>query len=723
MPHGNHPQMFEHLLREFTFNPDIFKILSLRVAGMEVTQGIQYYNSEEHLTDSADRGTDNGLRLVAAKPAWVRVYVGALFADIPNATATLQVYRRFQGFLWQEVADLSPEGSGVVTAETNADYATVRRSMGSTLNFVIPADIMCGTLKLIAKVTAPGGHAATYSITIDVTLRQTLSMRIVPVSYSGVDGSGNPLNLPAPTLANAQATAGWSTTVYPVESTPSIGLTASAALTFPLTGSPATAGGCAQSWINLNVLVAQAKTADGNQPNTFYYGLVPSQVPIGVNSGCASSGVTSGRVGGGITMAHEFGHALGFQHAPCGGVGASADPNYPAYEPYDPAGTPGGSIGEYGLDINTGNVKDPAMMRDFMGYCNPDWISIYNHARSIQNPILQPRFVCKDKPWWFDEILYDPWWWIKHPFPERFKDLIVEQPEIREPIVSIIGVMLLGGKLEIRSTTRAFANPQVLGGQPTDLIAELLDKKGERLGAARVMRLPSYGSGCGCCDGEDRDDDPAIVQVYLPAADRGARLRIVDGDKEVWALDAPKGNNIALRIGASITKACGLDVEWHVDGDSSAEVWIRCTSDDSEPAVIHIAQGSGRAVLDLGQIPPGKARIDAVVHDGFDVVASKSVSLQIPTRPASVVILHPLEKQTLEEGRTMRLHGIATSCDGTFVEPRRCRWILDGEVVGEGPDVWIEAPKDGEHDVVFIASDTCGESKTSVKFLTVSTRE
>ena len=36
-------------------------LLALRIDGIEVTQGIQWYSAAEHLTDPADRGPDNGV--------------------------------------------------------------------------------------------------------------------------------------------------------------------------------------------------------------------------------------------------------------------------------------------------------------------------------------------------------------------------------------------------------------------------------------------------------------------------------------------------------------------------------------------------------------------------------------------------------------------------------------------------------------------------------------
>lgn len=146
-------------------------------------------------------------------------------------------------------------------------------------------------------------------------------------------------------------------------------------------------------------ILPSSNMTSGRSFPTFYYGLVPTEVPIGANSGCASSGVTSGRVNGGATMAHEFGHALGYPHAPCGNVGAG-DANFPAYEPYDPASVSGGSIGEYGLDISNGAVKSPATVRDYMSYCSPRWISLFNYQRAIDHPTLNPAPACRVKPWW-----------------------------------------------------------------------------------------------------------------------------------------------------------------------------------------------------------------------------------------------------------------------------------------------------------------------------------
>ncbi|HWS57222.1 MAG TPA: hypothetical protein VN257_01690, partial [Actinotalea sp.] len=130
-------------------------IFGLFMGGIEVTQAIQYFDSAEHLTDPADRAADNAVRLVALKPAWVRVYVSSLFGAA-GLTGTLEVRRRRLGFLWDTVATLSPDPSSAtsVPALSGTTYATQRGTAGGSLNFIIPASEMYGTLRLVARVTA-----------------------------------------------------------------------------------------------------------------------------------------------------------------------------------------------------------------------------------------------------------------------------------------------------------------------------------------------------------------------------------------------------------------------------------------------------------------------------------------------------------------------------------------------------------------------------------------
>jgi hypothetical protein len=126
---------------------------------------------------------------------------------------------------------------------------------------------------------------------------------------------------------------------------------------------------------------------DDPEPNVYYYGVltpgatfddycsVDCVVGLSVVAG-RNDGYSRGSIGTGYfedardtfsqeTLAHELGHAMGREHAPCG------EPDYPDLGyPYA-----AGSIGVSGYDGLS--LVDPGENFDVMGYCVPVWISDY----------------------------------------------------------------------------------------------------------------------------------------------------------------------------------------------------------------------------------------------------------------------------------------------------------------------------------------------------------
>ena len=74
-------------------------------------------------------------------------------------------------------------------------------------------------------------------------------------------------------------------------------------------------------------------------------------------------------------LAHEVGHTLDLEHAPCGGA-LGTDPDFPY---------PNGSIGVWGYDFRDGTVVSPEQRRDIMGYCyEKGWLSDYYFEKVIR---------------------------------------------------------------------------------------------------------------------------------------------------------------------------------------------------------------------------------------------------------------------------------------------------------------------------------------------------
>ena len=74
---------------------------------------------------------------------------------------------------------------------------------------------------------------------------------------------------------------------------------------------------------------------------------------------------------GGV-MAHELGHNLNLDHAPCG-----TGENYSF--PY-----PDGSIGVWGYDFEHADRLVPPSTQDLMSYCQPQWISDYHFSNALR---------------------------------------------------------------------------------------------------------------------------------------------------------------------------------------------------------------------------------------------------------------------------------------------------------------------------------------------------
>lgn len=734
------------LIEEIRQRPDVHLFIGPYIDGVEVTQAIQHYKADQHLTDPKDRGMDNSVSLVASKPAYVRVYVrSGLFASIANITGELRIERRRDvlGISWQSVATLSPQYPGQLTALAAIDYPTERSTLGATLNFIIPAADMLGNLRLTARIwrqTTPG-TVAEETVMISATLLQTLRLRGIFISYNGDDGSGkNNITIAAPTLADLQNTAAWTLTVDPVQSTGSFVSAGTVAWTTPLTGVATQAGGCSTQWLALNAAVALVRTNDGNRNDVIYYGLLPAGVPIANVGGCESSGVSTGPNGAQVTMAHEVGHGAGLQHGPCGTT--SGDPNYPAYEPYDaeplvvpgPLGSTGtitlerrtARIGEYGLNINSGRIYPPATSDDYMSYCNQDWISLYHHEKLINNSKFDPKFVGQSE--FRPPDLFDPWLWPWEyiPDPPAWEKNGWSWRQLKAtPVISLIGMVTSEREIEVHSVMRVMALPRVENAVETDFAAELLDKNQKTIARAPLMQLQSQGGfGCGG-GGSPQANGPYIFQALMADTPDGAVLRITrrgkkeEQPREVWVRRAPERPPRIAHFEVHAREAAGF-ARWEIS-DATSDT-IECSmqfSKDRGKSWNGLAVGltGTEHRFDLSALPSGEVIFAILVHDGFHTTRCVTEPIDLPARPPVIAIMHPHDGDTLFAGQPLRLWGSVSTGNACRIDDRGCRWMLDGHEVAHGVEAWITTPdKEGEHRCALIVDDEGHRAEATASF-------
>lgn len=688
--------------------------LSLRVRGIEVTQAVQWFDASDHLTDPADRGPDNGVRLVAGKPAWVRVYPRRLFGA-SGLTGTLEVQRRVAGFFWTTVTELSPDPSSAASIPgiISQSYAAMRGSLNGSINFVIPADEMIGTLRLIARINSTDENAEG-TVRVAVTLRQTLRLAGVMIAYNGPSGSapGAPnLNLAAPVLADLQNMAGTALTLFPVRSVANFRTAGTLTQTVPLQSATFPTSGCGTAWDNLHAAVTQARTADGNRPGWIYYGLLPTGTPMGPVGGCGGGGVAVGPINAPGTLAHEAGHACGLGHAPAGGA-PNPDPSYPAYEPYDPANTPQASIGEYGLNVNNGNIASPQIFRDFMGYGGPAWISLYHYGRLLDNARLNPTTVGIDEPWWKDLVWEELQRFPRIPVPDPPPfdlELPVYPPSRAQDVISLIVKVERGRVADVLHVARTIAHTE-LAAEATPFTARLIGAKGELLAEGTLQRL-QIGAECSCGGRHAKEPDTYLAQAFLADVAPGSVLEIIaDDDAVVWRREASSKPPQVEAPTVKIDRKGGATVSWDATGDIS-EYWLRWSRDGEAWQSVITGVTRRRAQLAAGQLPPGQGLLQVVAHDGFFSAASEPARVSVPDRREPPVILHPREGFTYTAGQTLRLWGSVADDGGDDDPGRAALWRLGRKDVGRGLDTFTSF-EPGEHTLTL---QTPGGS-TSVSF-------
>ncbi|WP_112238939.1 M66 family metalloprotease [Kribbella monticola] len=719
MPRFNVSSVFQRLADADWLNPFLAGIY---IDGVEVTQVIQYRKAAEHLTDPADRGADNSIRLVADKPAYVRVYVHALFADVYGVQGTVVMQRMKYG-VWVDSGTLVAQYPGVVTAPANPDYATERRSLGNSLNFVIPAALMRGTFRLRVTVQAASNnrYRAEHFQTVDASLLQKLKVRMIPIKYSGDDLNGNHVDLPLPTLADLQSTVVDTVNWYPVSHVPELSVAGQMNWFVPLSGAILN-GKCPDVWNSILAWMYLVKLADGDKPGWLYYGMLPSAIPLDGTGGCGGggAGVGTGPVGQSSSMGHELGHVLSFQHSPCGQTNDPyIDPNYPAYEPYDTAQNRMASIGEYGFDITGPTVLRPGIGRDFMSYCFPRWPSLYQYQRMLQHEHLNPSWVQGPADARPPNVQLDLDGPIPHYIPDPPPDW--GSAQVR-PMLVLLGRMV-EGQLEVHHVITLDTTPSQDGIRLPGTSVHLIDGQGQLLAQAPVYLVETLacggcgGGGCGGC-GDKAALDRGVIRAMVPVAPEGGTLRIVRDDEEVWMREPADAPPWIEGLQAEATPDA-LRVSWHeeVYVDKPLRL-LRWSGDDGQTwQSLAAGLGAGEATVSVTPMSAGSALVQLMISDGFHTVVSDSVRVDVPWRAPDAAILAPASGATVRAGSLIRLWALASDASGRPLSGEQLRWELDGQPAGTGTEVFAELLDfEGDHRVVLTADDGSSRTVLTTKF-------
>ncbi|MBI4789900.1 MAG: hypothetical protein HY782_22945 [Chloroflexi bacterium] len=316
---------------------------------------------------------------IANRPTTVRAFVAVNEeGTVANVVGRMDIYNASASFI------------GSVTSNSST-APSIESSMNRTLNFNVPANLLSQAASYSITVnpndtiaesnngnnTWPGnGTRAAFNFVAE----SPLEVVIVPILYLPKGAQFSTL----PNLGNVSNLLWLADAVYPV---PNINYTIHANWPFePASVSENLNQPSGAGWQALLDSVTALHAMENEDPGgtKVYYGLVNVASAHNGCGGCITglgwvglptavgwSGNPDGSSSQGETFAHEVGHAFGREHALCTGQETYPDPNYP----YS-----GGSIGVWGLDVDTGWLYDPYYYADYMSYCTLTWTSDYTYA-------------------------------------------------------------------------------------------------------------------------------------------------------------------------------------------------------------------------------------------------------------------------------------------------------------------------------------------------------
>ena len=491
-------------------------------------------------------------------------------------------------------------------------------------------------------------------------------------------------------------------TTYPVSGAANVRVAGTFNTATPLNDARTAPGSCSPNWGPLLQQIAALVTADqaANPGNWVYYGIINGGIPVNV-PGCNGAGDRRppgsadhlrARDRPPVRPAARPLRERGRRQRQLPGLRALRPPVDLPATPIQNTNWTMASTGEYGLDINNGNIANPNNAEDFMSYCGPQWISIFTHNFLVNVARLTPQTIQTGSGAASDRVVGEEGFGFAPP------------PDDVRPLIHIIGAVDAEGRVEVTSVARLETRYLVGEGTPSDLRAQLLDDDGRVLAEDTVYRYPLRG-GCGGhgepgCD--DCSDEGYMLKAMLDDVAPGRSLRIQRGEETVWERSRPRARPRLGSVRATLDDDGNVRISWAAtrSGEDAGDSWVRWSGDGGKSwnALTIVPEGDTVEVA-AALLPPGSVRFQVLAHDGFSTTAATSPAITIPESPPTVSILYPGETDRAYNERYLHLWGIASAPGREEAPSDAFVWHLDGKEVGTGADIWVDNPGLGRHEL------------------------
>jgi hypothetical protein len=663
---------------------------NLSITGIEFNQATQYFRSQLHL-DPANTRPDNSIPMIAGKNTLVRVYVDTqndpTRPTITNVSGILEI-RPGGSANW---TSLSPLNAPIPPIQ---DGAIRRANANQTLNFLIPGPFSSGRLDYRVRAfdaSHPGQPGFTSGRTqgsLQFTNVAPLRIRGVGVHYTGKDSTGNPTDIPAPSIVDLRNTLSFTARTYPVGQ---VFISGFDTITYDGDFTDKSGDGCGSGW---DGLLDRLRDMQGDDDDV-YFGIIPNSVPRGWG-GCGGG---DGRVaaapvsGTSTTTAQEVAHAFDRDHAPCPAPGQpnapdNIDENYPVYDAFM-----SGSIGEYGLD-DSASVQDPATTADFMSYCGPKWVSPYTYLGLLEN---------------FPAVFSSARSLSRSPTDDE------ENLRLSEQHLFLKFRVYRGGEVMVAPSVHYQSKNIERKGKWTPYGIELRDRADHVLISRRVWLLDRH---------KNLDSAWLDFTKQLPFPQNTASIVFTCGQsgdcaqKELHRVKVPPN---APLVKITSPKKSGelrgkVKVAWRVQPAGRAAL-VRYSNDAGRTwqAVAPLTQATSLEV-DLDRLPGGEACLfQVLVTSGIRTGMAVSASFQVPRKEIEVTLASPEGGTVVTSGERSTLVGEGFSPDLGSVRPEDLEWTSDIQgKLGSGNELGLGQLRPGRH-AITLSAPGAGNRRPSAK--------
>ena len=307
-----------------------------------------YVSQAVPAADSAQSSGDR-VDVIAGRDGLARVFVSANESNDVAPTVTL---------FWQSG---SGSGSVVLSGPGAVPTSPSESTLGDTFTALLDGSVITSDVEVYVEVDPNDAideadetnnrYPASGWLDLDAVTVPTLEVTLVPITYLG----------DTPDLSDPESWLDETLRLLPV-----------AGYDVIVRSDPLVVSDSTFDWSAALGDVYDLRTEDGS--SRLYHGIVDPQYSAGI-AGIgyigAPAAVSWSNPGADGVVAHEIGHNLTLEHAPCGTTG---DGSFPYGD---------GSTGVWGYDIVAGTLKDPSTYYDFMSYCGPEWISDYHFQKAL----------------------------------------------------------------------------------------------------------------------------------------------------------------------------------------------------------------------------------------------------------------------------------------------------------------------------------------------------